>query len=82
MKVLATDFIMIPVSDMAQSLPFYQDILGLAVTANIEDQWVEFSAPPTTLALNETKDRGRSSGWPLKMSKLRLKNCAKPISPL
>ncbi len=62
MKLLATDFIMIPVSDMAQSLPFYQDVLGLEVTANIEDQWVEFSAPPTTLALYQTKGVGRSKG--------------------
>ena len=47
---------------MARSLPFYRDTLGLEVTANIEDQWVEFNAPPTTLALYQTKGVGRSKG--------------------
>mgnify|MGYP001576568387 CR=1 FL=1 len=62
MKVLATDFIMIPVSDMVQSIPLYRDTLGLEIEANIEDQWVELKAPSKTLALYQTdKPRRRST---------------------
>lgn len=56
MKVLATDFVMIPVTDMARSLPFYRDTLGLEVTANLKNQWVEMEVPPKTLALYQSEE--------------------------
>lgn len=52
MKVRGVDFVLYEVSDLARSIAFYRDALGLAVTENLEQYgWVELDAKPVTLAL-------------------------------
>lgn len=45
-------FIVYPVADMARARRFYTEVLGLAETANWDDQWVEFDVGTGTLALS------------------------------
>lgn len=64
MDVHGADFVMYQVSDMARSIAFYKDTLGLTVEMRHEDMWTEFGVAPTTLALykaqseEETPDFG------------------------
>ncbi|MGF1482956.1 MAG: VOC family protein [Opitutales bacterium] len=51
MNVLAADFVCYPVTDMARSVAFYRDVLGLTQGMTYESQWAEFDLPPTTFAL-------------------------------
>lgn len=45
-------FFVYPVADMPRARKFYTEVLGLAETANWEDQWVEFDLGAGTLALS------------------------------
>jgi catechol 2,3-dioxygenase-like lactoylglutathione lyase family enzyme len=45
------DYIMITVSNMAQSIEFYRDKLGLKLKFE-SPEWTEFVTGPTTLALH------------------------------
>lgn len=45
-------FFVYPVTDMARARGFYGGVLGLAETANWDDQWVEFDVGAGTLALS------------------------------
>lgn len=60
MKAKATDFVYYPVSDMARSLAYYRDFLGLELLWQEEigpgTQWAELAAPPTTLALHASPE--------------------------
>ena len=52
MEVRALDFICYEVSDMAKSIAFYRDVIGLKLAWHEEDyDWAEFELSPTTLAL-------------------------------
>ncbi|MEW6755735.1 MAG: VOC family protein [Candidatus Latescibacterota bacterium] len=52
MKVRGTDFVLYEVSDLARSIAFYRDNLGLTLTENLEEYgWAELQAGPLTLAL-------------------------------
>jgi predicted enzyme related to lactoylglutathione lyase len=44
-------FVGCPVSNVKNSRTFYEDVLGLAVTANWNDQWVEYDIGDGTLAI-------------------------------
>lgn len=53
MKIRATDFVMIPVSDLARAARFYRETLGLPQEVYSEEsQWAEFSCGNVTLALH------------------------------
>ncbi len=60
MQIRGSDFVMYPVKDMAQSLAFYRDTLGMVVESEYGDvgegAWVELTASPTTLALFQPHD--------------------------
>lgn len=45
-------FFVYPVADMTRARRFYTEVLGLAETANWENQWVEFDVGSATLALS------------------------------
>ncbi|MDP0500483.1 MAG: VOC family protein [Verrucomicrobiota bacterium JB022] len=52
MKILGTDFFSYEVSDLARSIEFYRDLLGLKLTEDgSEHGFVEFDVPPSSLAL-------------------------------
>lgn len=52
MKIRGTDFVMIPVSDLAAAARFYRDVLGLPQDIYCEQhQWAEFNCGNVTLAL-------------------------------
>ncbi len=44
-------FVMYPVKDVKAARTFYEGALGLAVTANWQDQWVEYDIGAGTLAI-------------------------------
>jgi catechol 2,3-dioxygenase-like lactoylglutathione lyase family enzyme len=54
-------FTVYPVKDVAKSRRFYEDILGLKVTHNWDDQWVEYDLGDTTFAIT-TMDDGHIAG--------------------
>lgn len=57
MQILGSDFVMYPVGDMARSLAFYRDTLGMVVESEYGGgTWVELIASPTTLALFQPDD--------------------------
>ena len=45
------DYVMVTVSDMARSLKFYRDVLGLELKFGSKE-WSEFITGPTTIALH------------------------------
>jgi predicted enzyme related to lactoylglutathione lyase len=54
-------FTVYPVKDVKAARPFYEDALGLTVTANWEDQWVEYDIGSGTLAIT-TADAAHRAG--------------------
>lgn len=53
MKIRATDFIALPVSDLAAAARFYREVLGLhQEILNTEYQWAEFDCGNVTLGLH------------------------------
>jgi predicted enzyme related to lactoylglutathione lyase len=61
MKIRATDFVLLPVSDLAVAAWFYREVLGLAQRLYSEEyQWAEFDTGNVTLALHS----GRVPGEP------------------
>ena len=44
-------FVMYPVKDVKTARAFYEGTLGLAVTANWQDQWIEYDIGAGTLAI-------------------------------
>lgn len=59
MQIRGSDFVMYPVGDMARSLAFYRDTLGMVVESEYggdDGTWVELTASPTTLALFQPAD--------------------------
>jgi catechol 2,3-dioxygenase-like lactoylglutathione lyase family enzyme len=53
-------FVIYPVANVKNSRPFYEDVLGLAVTANWDDQWVEYDIGDSTLAITVADERHRA----------------------
>jgi predicted enzyme related to lactoylglutathione lyase len=52
MRILGTDFVMYPVSDLARAARFYREVLGLTQEVYGEEwQWAEFNCGNVTLAL-------------------------------
>lgn len=52
MKIRSVDFVLFHVSDLALTVRFYRDVLGLAPTICSEaDHWAEFDCGNVTLAL-------------------------------
>lgn len=60
MDIKGIDFVVYDVSDMARSIAFYREVLGLELAEEIgEDNWAEFEIGGATLALCGP----RSSEW-------------------
>ena len=54
MDIRAVDFVVYTVESVDEAIPFYQDTLGLELEYRDDEfGWVEFAAPPTTLAIAE-----------------------------
>lgn len=53
-------FVVYPVTDVKKSRTFYEEILGLTVTANWDDQWVEYDLGAGTLAITQADARHRA----------------------
>lgn len=51
MQIRGVDLISYRVTDLDRSISFYRDTLGLEQRTEPSGHWVEFSLPPTTLAL-------------------------------
>ena len=59
MHVRGTDFVMFSVSDIARSVQFYRDVLGLRCDVeSVADKWAEFDCGNVTLSLNGTQATG------------------------
>jgi catechol 2,3-dioxygenase-like lactoylglutathione lyase family enzyme len=54
-------FVVYPVAHVKASRSFYEGVLGLTVTANWDDQWVEYDIGNGTLAIT-TADEKRQAG--------------------
>src|SRR5574340_210200 len=54
-------FTVYPVSDMARARAFYEHVLGLHVTDNYRDVWVEYDVGGSTFAITTT-DMGHVPG--------------------
>ena len=54
-------FVVYPVTNVEISRAFYEEVLGLAVTANWQDQWVEYDIGDGTLVITVT-DAGHRPG--------------------
>ena len=54
------DFVGIPVRDLAQSVQFYSETLGLPRSPNSGDRWVEYDLDNVTLALISPEVMGPS----------------------
>jgi len=44
-------FIVYPVKDIARARKFYEDTLGLKLTQNFQDDWLEYDVGDTTFAI-------------------------------
>jgi catechol 2,3-dioxygenase-like lactoylglutathione lyase family enzyme len=51
---------MYPVKDVKKARSFYEDGLGLAVTASWENQWVEYDIGDGTLAISQADEKHRA----------------------
>ena len=49
-------FTAIPVRDLARSRRFYEEVLGLACTHEVENEWLEYDLGNTTLVLTTADD--------------------------
>lgn len=54
-------FTVYPVSDMARARKFYEHALGLKLTHNFQDEWIEYDLGDTTFAIS-TMDMGHPPG--------------------
>ncbi len=54
-------FTVYPVTDMARARRFYENVLGLAVTSNFRDEWLEYDLGDSTFAIT-TMDMGHVPG--------------------
>jgi catechol 2,3-dioxygenase-like lactoylglutathione lyase family enzyme len=54
------DFVGIPVRDLARSVQFYSETLGLPLSPNSGDRWVEYDLDNVTLALISPEVMGPS----------------------
>lgn len=64
--VKSVAFFAYPVGDMAKARAFYEGVLGLGLTSNFEDCWIEYDAEGGTLAITtmaETLTPGAPGGW-------------------
>jgi predicted enzyme related to lactoylglutathione lyase len=52
-------FVLYPVSDVKAARLFYEGVLGLTVTANWQDQWVEYDIGPGTLAIASMDEKSK-----------------------
>ncbi len=55
-RFTALPFFVYPVSDMSRARAFYEGVLGLVVSANWENKWVEFDIGAGTLALSSVME--------------------------
>ena len=53
-------FVIYPVADVKRARSFYEGALGLVVTANWDDQWVEYDIGDSTLAITVADERHRA----------------------
>jgi predicted enzyme related to lactoylglutathione lyase len=62
MRIRGTDFVMYPVSDLAQAANFYRDVLGLPQEVYSEQwHWAEFNCGNVTLALKSGETLSEAS---------------------
>ena len=59
--ITAIAFTAYPVSNMARARAFYEHVLGLHVSHNYKDVWVEYDIAGTTFAITTT-DMGHAPG--------------------
>ncbi len=53
-KIKTTAFVVYPIKDMVRARAFYEKTLGLEVTANWDDAWVEYDIGENTLAITNS----------------------------
>ena len=53
-------FVLYPVADVKASRRFYEDVLGLTVGANWQNQWVEYDIGYGTLAITTADEKHRA----------------------
>ena len=59
-------FFAYPVTDMARARAFYEGVLGIGLSSNYEDMWVEYETEGGTLAITtmaESLKPGSPGGW-------------------
>ena len=59
-------FFAYPVSNVAASRAFYEGVLGLTLTSNHQDMWVEYDTEGGTLAITNMAEElkpGSAGGW-------------------
>ena len=59
--ILSIAFTVYPVSDMAAARKFYENLLGLTISRNFNEEWVEYDLGEGTFAITTTK-MGHSPG--------------------
>ena len=59
--IISIAFTVYPVMEMARSRSFYEGILGLTLSSNFEDVWVEYDLGDSTFAITTT-DMGHTPG--------------------
>lgn len=53
-------FVVVPVKDLKKSRDFYEHVLGFKVTAQWQDEWIEFNVGAGTLALTKEDERHKA----------------------
>jgi extradiol dioxygenase family protein len=61
MMITSIAFTVYPVTDMAHTRRFYEDVLGLKIGRNFCDEWVEYDRGDSTFAIT-TMDMQRTPG--------------------
>jgi predicted enzyme related to lactoylglutathione lyase len=59
--ITAIAFTVYPVTDMARARRFYEKVLGLTVSSNFRDEWLEYDLGDSTFAITTT-DMGHVPG--------------------
>ncbi len=59
MKIERIAFTMYPVQDMGRARKFYEDDLGLQVSANWDDKWVEYEVGGGVFAITDSLPNSR-----------------------
>lgn len=61
MMITSIAFTVYPVGEMARARGFYEGVLGLRLTSNFRDEWVEYDLGDSTFAIT-TMEMGHAPG--------------------